>query len=186
MSDFLTAQFPVAVLQVLAANGFVPGTGVPTVGWNPIQAVSLSVGDRPITNTVDLWEVGMPRTLFNEGIYLNVSTADAGGLYSMGLYNASGNLVFSSTPSGVGATGLHLFQIQQTVPLTIEAGKYYIAITGNSNALIYYSCAAGNPNNPIIRNHGGQGATVNGVLPSTTSLVFVGGPAQKFPSLAIF
>jgi hypothetical protein len=89
-----------------------------------------------ITGTkIKLWGITLSFPLNTSNLSYNVSGADgSGSVYDLGIYNSSGTL--KAHTGAIAATtsmtaGAHSVGWSGTTPITLQPGKYYLAITTN-------------------------------------------------------
>ena len=148
-----------------AAAGAPPGW--PVTGYYPpfIGNASLTAAMVATPNTLNLTGFVLPVQVQLNKVWLNIATADAGHLYSVGIYNSLGVLVCASTPAAIAATGIQSFTMAGG-PINLAPGRYYIACTGTaSTAAITYRTGA--PMNLQFNGSAAIGTSAAGVMPAS-------------------
>src|SRR5882672_6063483 len=98
-----------------------------------------SLADEPmatVANTYTLNGFSTPSPVQFNTINIDISTNDAVNIYSFGLYDATGKLVCTSAPATFPAAGIVAISVTGG-PITIPAGRYYFASTGNATVAKY-------------------------------------------------
>lgn len=181
----LTGSGTVASPLSVATN--VRGSVIP--GFNYLSVLNPTAGFRSTANATTMFGIPLPGLSLDQGIVIDINTADAIGLYDFGIYNGSGVLVIHTGAIHLPSTGLTSLPWTGTLPVTLAAGMYYLAYTGNANTAIWYG-ASNNPGNPIcpaLVNSATGGTTSGGALnasgltPPTYNPTFFG-----YPYFALF
>lgn len=151
----------------ISGGGGVAGTlGWPLLWYSKPAIGTLGAGDfaNPI-NTYNLFGFFLPAQVRFNKLYIQVSTADAAHLYSVGVYDTNGTLQGSSTPAGVTGTGTQAFTMAGG-PVTLNPGRYYLSFTGNS-LLAQFTFLNASTYQTSFFNGGGLGSTSGGALNPT-------------------
>ncbi len=166
---------------VTADQVTITGTGLPgsplvatqqtPTGWPLTWFAAPAIADpqnvpvaTPI-NTARLGGIVLPCALQFNKIIFPIQTADAVNLYDFGIYSYAGALLAHRGAATIPATGNIAFAMIGG-PITLNAGRYILAMTGNSvTALITIGLASENQFQFI--NATAAAATVGGVLNAT-------------------
>jgi hypothetical protein len=142
------------------ANAGVPTATSLNIGMNFSGSIAVVSNQEPAV------ELYTPVAISFGHIGWDTQTVDAGGgIYDIGVYNASGTLICDIGPNTLSPTGLASLACVQGTSLTIPAGKYYIAFTGNSNVAKFGELNGGA--SVVLASVGNAGTTTGGQLLST-------------------
>lgn len=114
-----------------------PGGGtVPSIGYWQVPVGSTFSTLTASANQTLAYGQPIPVQLSIGHITFSVTAADVtgGDVYSVGLYDSSGNLKASCSAAAYTTTGLKTCAISQGT-VTLPAGLYYLAYTGNASSL---------------------------------------------------
>jgi hypothetical protein len=126
----------------------------------------------------------LPFGITVQKVTIQVTTAVAGKVASVGLYNSAGSLVLNSGTFAVATTGL---KTATFTPVKLTPGMYYLAITsdGNISYQAYATFVGFNLFNQNSAKNGKGANTTGGALNSTLGTVTAGGtwaPVTLFES----
>jgi len=146
--------------------GFVPGSGF--IGFQPHVSTAFGMTG---ANQIQLDGIWLPCPWILNSIWVYVGTADAGGLYDLGIYNYAGTRLGHIGAQAFPNTGFRSFAVVGA-PITLPAGALLFAWAGNSTTL----ALAFNGNDGGVAYHNANyAASVGGALPAT--IAALAGPA---------
>lgn len=139
-------------------------TGWPTSFWTNYGAAGNASAVQALgNNTYNLVCFSLPAALTLNKLLVWITTADAAGLYDIGIYNAAGTLVAHTGPIHLPSTGLQTLAVLGA-PISLPPGKYYFATTGNAATAALQLFNGGNLG---YTNATGLGSATGGTLPAT-------------------
>jgi hypothetical protein len=162
--------------------------------WLTVPRAGSASGAQPAStaNKAMLWGVVLPFPLATTKVTYIVGTADnTANTYDIGIYDSAGNLVAhtGSTPGTTFAPTTGARTVNWTASATLQAGKYYLALTSSCTA----SCAALNADNGSGFTFENPSSTGNlsiatgGLLPSSATMPSDNwSGAAYIPALAIW
>lgn len=156
--------------QVFSDGTTIQGNGLSSNKLAVIPITSFSIGGvgqqvNVTSNKVQLWGFYLPAPITFSDITVNISNADGGNLYDIGIYDSSGNLLAHIGAQGLPNIGDQTFAVVGA-PITIPQGKHIFAWTGNSGGA-QFNTATGYYN--WISN-GSAVSSSGGVLPATITI----------------